>query len=258
MSNQTCQTPFSDLAKDAIDHYEEAASKIFHWSSSIPIAIRYYFCDKIIQQAKNNPKVITSGDKVYVKEWGTFEQLEKFNEIMKKWTEEDMRQYLLDKKKENIDVTNDGIRHRIYYEVGNRKADPDVKKKKEELSRTSINEWVHKMKEIPVDIISDREKGMRFNNGKLRWGLVPFSALEGMVKVLEYGCLKYSPHNWKKGLSVIQICESLQRHLYAFLEGEDIDEESGLHHKDHILCNALFLSWMLENKPEFDDRHKGI
>lgn len=60
--------------------------------------------------------------------------------------------------------------------------------------------------------------------------------------------------NWKKGLPILSICESLKRHLDAFMEGQDNDPESGLNHIGHIQANALFLAWMLENKPEFDDR----
>lgn len=98
--------------------------------------------------------------------------------------------------------------------------------------------------------------GMRFNKGKPRWGLVPQSALLPMVEVLEFGANKYDAWNWTKGLSVVEICESMKRHLDAFMEGEDNDKESGISHVGHIQCNALFLSWMLKNKPEFDDRWK--
>lgn len=100
------------------------------------------------------------------------------------------------------------------------------------------------------------EKGDRFNQGKAKWSLVPQTALLPMVEVLEFGARKYSAHNWKRGLSTTEICESLKRHLDAFMEGEDSDPESGLSHIGHIQCNALFLSWMIKNKPEFDDRFK--
>lgn len=98
------------------------------------------------------------------------------------------------------------------------------------------------------------KKAVRHNKGKRKWSLVPFSALEGMVEVLEFGAEKYDVDNWKKGLPVTEVCESLMRHLFSLLEGEDIDPESGLHHKDHLLANALFISWLIENKPEFDNR----
>jgi hypothetical protein len=100
------------------------------------------------------------------------------------------------------------------------------------------------------------KKADRLNSGKLRWALVPQSALTPMVRTLEFGAEKYDAHNWKKGLSITEICESLKRHLDAFMEGEDNDPESTLSHIGHIQCNALFLSWIMENKPDFDDRHK--
>jgi len=49
------------------------------------------------------------------------------------------------------------------------------------------------------------EKGDRLNQGKPKWSLVPQSALLPMVQVLEYGAIKYAPHNWRKGLSVTEI-----------------------------------------------------
>lgn len=38
------------------------------------------------------------------------------------------------------------------------------------------------------------------------------------------------------------------------MEGEDNDPESKLSHIGHIQCNALFLSWMMENRKDLDDR----
>lgn len=96
--------------------------------------------------------------------------------------------------------------------------------------------------------------GDRKNTGKPKWSLVPQLALIPMVEVLEFGAKKYSPWNWTKGLHTTEICESLKRHLDAFLNGEDNDPESLLTHIGHIQCNALFLSWMMLNKPELDDR----
>lgn len=103
---------------------------------------------------------------------------------------------------------------------------------------------------------NEDEKGLRFNENKPKWSLVPQSSLLPMVEVLEFGAKKYAPHNWRKGLSITEICESLKRHLDAFMEGEDLDPESGLSHIGHIQCNALFLSYMMEHKKELDDRFK--
>ena len=118
------------------------------------------------------------------------------------------------------------------------------------------NTGFRKRNHIWEDISETKTQAIRHNNGKLRWSLVDFESLEDMVKVLEFGANKYSDHNWKKGLPTTQVCESLMRHLFAYLSGEDIDPESGLSHVGHIQCNAMFLSYMQKNKIEFDDRHK--
>lgn len=100
------------------------------------------------------------------------------------------------------------------------------------------------------------DKALRFNNGKPRWALADFEALVPMIEVLEFGAKKYDAHNWKKGLKTTGICESMLRHIYAYLAGEDKDPDSGIHHVGHILCNAMFLSHMV-NREDMDDRFKG-
>lgn len=97
---------------------------------------------------------------------------------------------------------------------------------------------------------------MRFNGGKLRWDLVDFEALVPLVQVLEFGATKYAAHNWKKGLFYCGIISSLLRHIYAILRGEDNDPESGLPHVGHAMCNIMFLSSMMQTRPDLDDRFK--
>ena len=89
-----------------------------------------------------------------------------------------------------------------------------------------------------------KNKADRKNEGKKQWSLVDFKALEPMVDVLEFGAKKYAPNNWKKGLLTKGICESMLRHLLAYMNGEDVDQESGISHIGHIQCNAMFLSHM--------------
>lgn len=95
----------------------------------------------------------------------------------------------------------------------------------------------------------------RFNTGKPEWSLVDFPSLEPMVRVLEFGAQKYSRNNWKKGLPINSIIDSLMRHVIAYKEGEDIDPESGISHIGHMMCNLMFLSYVDRNlKDKFDDR----
>ena len=87
------------------------------------------------------------------------------------------------------------------------------------------------------------EKSQRFNEGKPKWSYVHFKSLEPMVRVLEYGAQKYAPDNWKIGLDLDEILESLSRHLFALMDGEEFDKESGLPHIGHLMCNSMFYNY---------------
>jgi Domain of unknown function (DUF5664) len=102
--------------------------------------------------------------------------------------------------------------------------------------------------------MTQQELGIRENQGKPKWSLVDFDALVPMVRVLEYGSSKYHPDNWKKGLKYTEVSESLLRHVFAFLDGEDNDPESKLLHVGHILSNAMFLSYMSQYRHDMDNR----
>ena len=99
----------------------------------------------------------------------------------------------------------------------------------------------------------NKEQADRFNFKKPKWSQVDFKSLEPMVAVLEYGELKYSKKNWMKGLPATEVIESLLRHTFALLEGEELDKESGLSHIGHMLSNCMFISYVLREKPEFND-----
>ena len=124
---------------------------------------------------------------------------------------------------------------------------------KDKLKKNQIDEYLFDRKKI---LNKNKIHASRDNNGKLRWGLVDFNSLEELVMVLEFGAKKYDENNWKKGLLTIDICESMLRHIFAYLSGENRDKESGISHIGHILCNAMFLNYMSKNKPEFDNRKK--
>jgi hypothetical protein len=102
----------------------------------------------------------------------------------------------------------------------------------------------------------EEKRALRYNQGKLKWSLVDWKCLEPMVEVLEVGAQKYESHNWKKGLPVTEVSESLIRHMFAFMNGEDNDPESGKSHLGHVMCNAMFLIYTLKEKPQFDDRYE--
>ena len=99
-----------------------------------------------------------------------------------------------------------------------------------------------KMDRELIDLI-DTDKALRYNEGKAKWSLVHYESLVPMIKVLEFGALKYAPKNWMKPMDETEILESMQRHLAALMDGEEFDQESGVSHMGHIQCNAMFYNY---------------
>ena len=94
----------------------------------------------------------------------------------------------------------------------------------------------------------------RFNEGKVRYDLIPPYAQEEYAKVLMKGAEKYSVGNWQKGMPWSFVLASLERHLYAIKKGEDKDNETGLLHSAHIMANAAFLTEYYMFNKDCDDR----
>ena len=85
--------------------------------------------------------------------------------------------------------------------------------------------------------------GRKYDNGKLRWDLLPWNEVEEIVKVVTYGANKYGDNNWKELENAKRrYSAALIRHFVAwYAKGEKLDSESGLHHLAHLACNTLFL-----------------
>ncbi|WP_204332940.1 dATP/dGTP diphosphohydrolase domain-containing protein, partial [Klebsiella pneumoniae] len=73
---------------------------------------------------------------------------------------------------------------------------------------------------------------------------------------LGYGAIKYSANNWRRGGSWTSGYESLQRHLDAWREGEDIDDESGLPHLAQIAFGVMLLIEFYDKGIGTDDRFR--
>lgn len=87
-------------------------------------------------------------------------------------------------------------------------------------------------------------KGLKYDSDKLRWDLLPIDTIEDVVKILTFGANKYGPDNWQ-GLDNFEdrYYGALMRHITAWRKGEKMDEESGLSHLAHAMCNLVFLLW---------------
>jgi len=43
-----------------------------------------------------------------------------------------------------------------------------------------------------------KDEGMKHDDGKLMWDLLPLDAVEQIVEIMTYGAKKYAPNNWQK------------------------------------------------------------
>lgn len=102
--------------------------------------------------------------------------------------------------------------------------------------------------------MESKDKGLRFNQGKTRYDLIPAFAQEQYAKILTIGSEKYAERNWELGMKWSKVIASLERHLAAIKRGEDFDPETGCYHTAHIMCNSAFLTEYYKIYPQGDDR----
>ena len=88
-----------------------------------------------------------------------------------------------------------------------------------------------------------RNQAHKADKGKPRFNLIPLHHLEGVAMIREYGVNKYGTRDgWRDVTNAKERYEeAMTRHWFAYLSGEELDEESGLPHIDHVICNLLFL-----------------
>lgn len=89
--------------------------------------------------------------------------------------------------------------------------------------------------------MSKSSKGMKFDNAKPDYSLMPFAALDEVVKVLTYGADKYDRFNWEK-VERHRYEAAALRHMSAYMQGEKYDPETGINHLAHAMCSLLFLT----------------
>lgn len=106
-------------------------------------------------------------------------------------------------------------------------------------------------------------EAIKHDAGKTDWSILPIAASEEIIKVFEFGAKKYARGNYKEngGLAYSRVLNSLLRHTYAFMKGEDKDPETGLSHMAHAGCNVyMLLTYELDKEHRFnnDDREDRV
>jgi len=121
------------------------------------------------------------------------------------------------------------------------------------LGQTLTPEFKQQWFILPWMLAEEEVKADRHNKGKIDLSLLPVEACLQEAKVWMQGEKKYSRNNWKKlwgNDTPNVVMASALRHMFAILDGEEIDEESGCYHAALIRCNMAMLLEYYKNKRE--------
>lgn len=94
--------------------------------------------------------------------------------------------------------------------------------------------------------ISEGHKDLKADQGKLRYDLIPVTALEGIAEIFTYGSNKYDEFNWFQSTRPMRYYAAAMRHIMALQQGTKIDPESGLRHIDHAIVSLIMYRELTE------------
>lgn len=101
------------------------------------------------------------------------------------------------------------------------------------------------------------ERAKTYDENKPPLALLPPEGMRAVARVQEYGHKKYGDfNNYRKGMEISRQASCIMRHVLAFMDGEDVDPESGESHIAHAATRAMFLLQNIKDGVAIDDRYK--
>lgn len=92
---------------------------------------------------------------------------------------------------------------------------------------------------------------------KANFALISPTASFVIAKCMENGAGKYGPYNWRnpeKKIGLVAYVAATLRHVYSFLDGEDLATDSGYHHLGHAAATLQIMLDAIINDYAVDDR----
>lgn len=121
----------------------------------------------------------------------------------------------------------------------------------------SVQEFADVMKQ-GIEHAKKLNEGVKFDDDKPRYDLIPAKPLEELAKVYTVGAKKYADRNWEKGMRWGRVFAAMMRHAWAWWMGETNDKESGVHHMAAVAWGAFALIEYSQTKTGQDDRPIGV
>lgn len=97
-------------------------------------------------------------------------------------------------------------------------------------------------------LIMDNKQFIKHDQDKNDLSLITPKFIFGLGKALTHGAIKYEKNNWKLNKDINRFKASAYRHFLSYLDGELIDEDSGLPHLDLLSANIMFLRYFEHEK----------
>lgn len=96
--------------------------------------------------------------------------------------------------------------------------------------------------EVIEDELTEPDQTIKADKDKYRPTLVPTGIIKAIARVREYGHQKYGDgaDKWAE-IDKNRYKDALYRHWLAYLDGEEVDKESGLSHLWHMATNLDFI-----------------
>lgn len=119
----------------------------------------------------------------------------------------------------------------------------------------SVNNYKQLINQVGTDCTNQTNPKDLMGIQKVPIHLVPPASMIYEASAFEHGASKYGKYNWrdKKVICSIYI-DAAFRHLLAYLDGQDIDEDSGLSHLAHLKATIGVIIDAKENNCLIDDR----
>ena len=98
---------------------------------------------------------------------------------------------------------------------------------------------------------------MKYDQGKPDFSLIPPECLDEIADIFGFGVQKYGKNNWRvdgSNTDWSRTYSSIQRHLNAFWQGEDLDPESSKRHLAHACTQLMILMVHTKEHKDTDDR----
>lgn len=85
--------------------------------------------------------------------------------------------------------------------------------------------------------------------------LNPAAGSEAQARALELGASKYGAFNWRRNkVNLTTYLSAMKRHIDQIMDGQDLDDESGVHHLGHVMAGCGIVLDAMRHGTLVDDR----